>query len=466
MSKNLLNRLALGTGALVLAAGCAHSVKRAEYPAEANPQVELANLEQQVQAGETAQLDVLAPKDFKRSQKYLDKAKEGLRDNDDRDDVLEDLGYAKAYLQKANETADERRPRVAGILESRMAVLDASVREFPVHEKKLKKIDSDFADLADDKTIDPEDFAEVQKEYGELELATIQSKELGDVRSSIDAARKLKAERYAPQSLKRSETAYANAMNTIASTRRNPASYTTAVQSAKDETATLSAVLAEQKNANWDIKEDVALNLVNQKRSIASLDNQLAEEKSLADARAAQLQNQGSTIQNQQQLLSEKEGQLADAQAVQRLNAALEEARGLFDTEEADVFRQGDKLLIRLKGMQFASGDAQIPNRSEKMLEKVHQITEKLAPSAVVVEGHTDATGSASVNQKLSQDRAETVAEYLAREGVNESVLEAVGYGFEKPITSNKSKAGRAQNRRVDIWISAGESTRAPASNQ
>lgn len=465
MNKPSFARLALATGALAFTVSCAHSVKRAEYPAEANPQVELANLEQQVQAGDQAQLEVLAPKEYKRSKKYLDEAKEGLRDNDDREDILEDLGYAKAYLQKANEIADERRPRVAGILESRMAALDAGVKNHPAHEKELRDVDDDFADLADDKTIDPEDFAEIQKEYAELELASVQSTQLGDVKSSLDAARKLDADDYAPQSLKRAELAYANAMNVVAVNRRAPSAFSSAVQAAKDEAATLNAVLEEQKAADWDIKEDVALNLVNQKRSIASLDSQLGTQKQQAAAQADQLQNQQSILQTQRQQLANQSGQLADAQAVQQLNEALEEARGLFDTEEADVFRQGDKLLIRLKGIQFASGQAEIPSRSEKMLEKVKQVTEKLSPSSIVIEGHTDAVGSAAINEKLSQERAETVAEYLAKEGVSESVLEAVGYGFEKPITSNKTKAGRAQNRRVDIWISAGETERAPASN-
>ena len=70
-----------------------------------------------------------------------------------------------------------------------------------------------------------------------------------------------------------------------------------------------------------------------------------------------------------------------------------------------------------------------------------------------MVEGHTDSTGSPGKNQELSQERAQAVASYFQSNGMESGKVEAVGYGFKKPLTSNKTKAGRAQNRRVDIII-------------
>ena len=68
----------------------------------------------------------------------------------------------------------------------------------------------------------------------------------------------------------------------------------------------------------------------------------------------------------------------------------------------------------------------------------------------VILEGHTDSTGSDAYNQKLSLRRAAAVAGALQTFGVDASRISSVGYGESKPIATNSTKAGRAQNRRVD----------------
>ena len=75
----------------------------------------------------------------------------------------------------------------------------------------------------------------------------------------------------------------------------------------------------------------------------------------------------------------------------------------------------------------------------------------------MVVEGHTDSTGSAEVNDRISQERADAVLSYL----VNNRTIEAdrvlaVGKGFSEPLASDRTKEGRAQNRRIDVVIDAG----------
>ena len=67
------------------------------------------------------------------------------------------------------------------------------------------------------------------------------------------------------------------------------------------------------------------------------------------------------------------------------------------------------------------------------------------------VEGHTDSVGSASLNQKLSESRANSVRDFLVKEGIAADRLTAIGYGEDKPIATNNTRAGRTQNRRVEI---------------
>ena len=77
----------------------------------------------------------------------------------------------------------------------------------------------------------------------------------------------------------------------------------------------------------------------------------------------------------------------------------------------------------------------------------------KIGIARVRVEGHTDNVGSAKYNARLSQLRAETVAQWIAQAGWSEDAIERRGYGAEKPIADNTTAAGRAQNRRVVIAV-------------
>ena len=72
----------------------------------------------------------------------------------------------------------------------------------------------------------------------------------------------------------------------------------------------------------------------------------------------------------------------------------------------------------------------------------------------VIIEGHTDSLGSSTLNKELSEKRAEAVAEYLtADKTMEQESVEAHGYGYERPLSSNKTAKGRAENRRVDIIV-------------
>jgi outer membrane protein OmpA-like peptidoglycan-associated protein len=87
-------------------------------------------------------------------------------------------------------------------------------------------------------------------------------------------------------------------------------------------------------------------------------------------------------------------------------------------------------------------------------LNKVKDIVAKLDAQKVTVEGHTDSTGSKQANQVLSEKRAATVAQFITSSNVvNSSQVESHGMSYDRPLATNKTKEGRAQNRRVDIII-------------
>jgi len=87
-------------------------------------------------------------------------------------------------------------------------------------------------------------------------------------------------------------------------------------------------------------------------------------------------------------------------------------------------------------------------------LDQVSQTLGSYQSTYVDVTGHTDSVGTESINQRLSDERARAVADYLSARGVNRARIATRGFGKSQPIASNADEAGRAQNRRVEIHIS------------
>ena len=143
------------------------------------------------------------------------------------------------------------------------------------------------------------------------------------------------------------------------------------------------------------------------------------------------------------------------SEALSQQNEKLKEASQLFAKEEADVLMKDGNVVIRLKGMKFPSGSTRIGPENFELLAKLNKAVELYPDANVMVEGHTDSTGNENLNAKLSQERANAVKNYLlSSKVVDEDKVVSTGFGDGKPIASNKTKAGRAINRRIDIVIS------------
>lgn len=103
------------------------------------------------------------------------------------------------------------------------------------------------------------------------------------------------------------------------------------------------------------------------------------------------------------------------------------------------------------KTILFDTGKSSIQAQSAQVLDDIVKILNEYPTAKFTVEGHTDSVGSAELNQRLSDARANSVKEYLVEHGVDAFRLSALGYGETKPIDTNKTRAGRANNRRVEI---------------
>lgn len=121
------------------------------------------------------------------------------------------------------------------------------------------------------------------------------------------------------------------------------------------------------------------------------------------------------------------------------------------DVSETD---NGQAILVNLPdGVTFDVGSYNLNPSFRTTLDKVADSLKQYPNSLIDVYGHTDSTGSADFNQKLSEQRAQTVANYLISQGVSSARIRSKGFGETLPIASNDTEEGRAKNRRVEIKI-------------
>ncbi len=186
-----------------------------------------------------------------------------------------------------------------------------------------------------------------------------------------------------------------------------------------------------------------------QKRLLAEL--QAAKEAAeRAKAEAAQAQAAAAAERAQHEAAeaerlrqqAEQEKQQLRAQLLQQLNAVLETK----DTDRGLVVTMADVL--------FDSGQYTLRPAAREKLAKLSGIVIAHPGLKLAAEGHTDSTGSADFNQKLSVKRAQAVVDYLGAQGIAKENLSADGFGDTRPIAPNNTAAGRQQNRRVELIVS------------
>ena len=106
--------------------------------------------------------------------------------------------------------------------------------------------------------------------------------------------------------------------------------------------------------------------------------------------------------------------------------------------------------------VEFDTDKAVVKDKYKNEIKKVSDFMKTYPKTTAVIEGHTDNTNTAAYNQKLSEERANSVRQYLINNfGIKASRLTAVGYGLTKPIASNSTEEGKQKNRRVQAVIKA-----------
>lgn len=126
------------------------------------------------------------------------------------------------------------------------------------------------------------------------------------------------------------------------------------------------------------------------------------------------------------------------------------------DLEGATVERVGEGIKITFdSGLMFDFDSYSLRPQTKTNLTQLAETLNKYEETNILIEGHTDAKGSDTYNQTLSENRADAVSEFLESNNVDNQRITSVGYGEAQPIAENESEAGRQQNRRVEVAIYA-----------
>ncbi|WP_416138645.1 OmpA family protein [Halomonas sp. HK25] len=176
-------------------------------------------------------------------------------------------------------------------------------------------------------------------------------------------------------------------------------------------------------------------------------------------AAAGALSGDGSTSRRDRALIGAAVGAAAGAGVGAYMDRQEEELRQSTRGTGIEVDRRGDDIVLNMpSSVTFGFDSSELTMSARNALNDVAQILTQYTDTRVNIAGHTDSTGNADYNQRLSERRAEAVGNYLGQSGVSRNRLNMTGYGQTQPVASNASEEGRAQNRRVEITLSPIES--------
>lgn len=418
---------------ILILSSCSHKPKVYEIPATANVDQEIQSLDGEVNAAVANQENVLAPHNFKKAQEALSDAKEAQGKGKKSEDVLHKVAVGKAYIQRTHEIADTGHKNIEEVIRVRQRAIEAGApqyfaSEFGRADRKMMGLGRELEDNDVDNAVKRS--SKVQDDFLELELKAIKQGKLGHAKDLVEQGIKEHGKRYAPNSYAQAQRKIKDAEDFIVANRTSETEIGDKAVEAESAAELFLKITRDAKGNKKVSAEDMALEMDQNKRILSKKEAELAEGRN-----------------SETRLMNEK-------MAMEEWERTYQQAQEMFNEDEADVYKQGDKLVIRLKGLNFPPAKSDLKGSSLPLLKKVEDVVKKFPESYVTVEGNTDSDGSRMANEKLSTERAQVVKDYLvSSEVVSENDITAVGLGDQKPIASNKTAMGKAQNRRVDVII-------------
>lgn len=438
----------------------------------------IKNLESRIKDAKKADLDFLSPSNFEQAEKKLDEAVNLSQRSQDLNAgdklALEGLNFIEqAFLEssKAKEVLGES-------LEKKHNAQDAKAdvyfkNEFEDLEKKLKKAA---------KALENQDYSLAVTQNGvlakgflDLEIRALKIDVSKSAEQAYEDAIAIGADKLAPQTLSLAKKELSIAKNIIEAEKTNYEKAKFHAQKAEylslraKGLAELAILFKNEKlskeqiglwyqdqiekifepyneNISFDVSNsDLITRLKNKTKNTLDYVADLEKRNNQAERKITDLKDKLA------ESLSENDKiRLEKTQKEENFNEISE----IFNKDEAEVLKTQNEIIIRAYGFSFKVGSAEVSSDNFTLLHKIVSAILKYPKSDIVVEGYTDSSGSPTTNQRLSEQRAKNIADFLVKIAMIEpSRVSSLGYGSQKPIASDETKEGRAKNRRIEIII-------------
>jgi outer membrane protein OmpA-like peptidoglycan-associated protein len=439
-------------------------------------------------AADAVDAKLLAPRSYSEGVEAYEAAEVGLDRGRNIEYVRREAGEAETHFTTAATAAGLAKTVLAQVMKSRQDAANARAPELAseVWDKAQGEFGNAirYLERGDLKNAKKNDI-EATTYYRDAELIAIKAQYLSETRRLLEDADRARVGRYAPVTLDRAKQLLADAERELSENRYDTdlprslarqANYeakhaiylSEVVRDVRDDDLTVenlvlqwedplaqiaaTADIAPQMSEGHDqIQQDLVTYIENQRILIQSLEQE-AESNIL---RLADMEEEIRTLDERLGgATSERAALVQRLEQEERVKAQFEQVEKMFSRNEARVFREGNNIIVRLMGLTFDSGRSQIKQDDFELLAKVEKAIDVFPRSELIIEGHTDSYGGDASNQLLSQERAESVQQYMINAmRIPSYRLIATGFGETNPVANNETESGRARNRRIDIII-------------
>ncbi|OZG75052.1 hypothetical protein BTA51_01240 [Hahella sp. CCB-MM4] len=491
MKSVLLSTATYLTLCLVLAA-CSSAPPRPTSPPPGNTPEQVEKLYQALEQAEQEQHNLFAPEQFKEITKLYQKSLNASGSNSGEAGKIAGAGLNQIAALRASSQAVAS--RISSIHDARTAALVAGAdslypTQFSEADSQLLATTSKLEDDLQAQADEHERHA-LEELYLTLELDAIKNSILGQARQAIQLATVREIPLLSPSTMQIATSHLDKATSLLDQDRTQIKQAETEASAAiaSVEHAEVLAGLIQKYAGQPDALEQVLLwheqqlsgavepiltqlpfnkgpeevNATINRSLNQILSEKLALRQALTEAEARESSLKIESAATMETLKHEMEQKVLAAQmetdAEKRRHAEnlrrFEFVRKLFAITEAEVYQQGQNVLIRAYGFKFNSGSSEIEQENLPLINKIIDAIEVFPDAGIQVSGHTDNRGDELLNKRLSEERAANVGEFIANVGkITPEKITTQGYGPSRPVASNDNADGRAANRRVEVLI-------------
>jgi outer membrane protein OmpA-like peptidoglycan-associated protein len=272
-----------------------------------------------------------------------------------------------------------------------------------------------------------------------------------EARNAVDIAKSQGGEKYAPEIFSKAASSLQAAENSLASKADKSKIVTNARQTMQ---------FAEDARALSSERQE-AERIQKEKDAAAATAKAKAEEQAATEAKRQAELTKAEADKAQAEAEAKQAAEKAKAEAAReeavRAQAATAALRAQLLKQLNEVLQTTDTprgLVVNMADVLFETGKYALSQDAQLKLAKLSGIIQAHPGLNLAIEGHTDTTGTPDFNMKLSQQRADSVRDFLSKQGLSPDTITAIGMGQDRPVADNSTAAGRKLNRRVEIIVS------------